>query len=47
MNKATLSLLSKHLNSHSRVVLRADMNVTIKDGDIIDIEKVHSNLTLI
>ena len=45
MNKATLSLLSKHLNAHSRIVLRADLNVTIKDGNITDIEKIHSNIS--
>lgn len=47
MKKATLSLLSKHLNPSSRIVVRADFNVPIKDGKVGDLNRVKSNISLI
>lgn len=45
MKKATLSLLSKHLNPASQVVMRADFNVPIKEGKITDANRIKSNLS--
>jgi 3-phosphoglycerate kinase len=47
MKKATLSLLAKHLNPASQVVMRADFNVPIKDGKITDANRIKSNHHLI
>ena len=47
MKKATLSLLAKHLNPASQVVMRADFNVPIKDGKITDANRIKSNLHII
>lgn len=38
--KAGLQHLAKHLNSSSGVVMRADFNVPIKDGKIVDPKRV-------
>ena len=46
MKKATLSLLAKHLNPASQVVVRADFNVPIKDGKIGDLNRIQSNLII-
>lgn len=43
MKKATLSLLAKHLNPASQVVVRADFNVPIKDGKVTDANRIKSN----
>lgn len=43
MKKATLSLLAKHLNPASQIVMRADFNVPIKDGKITDANRIKSN----
>lgn len=43
MKKATLSLLAKHLNQASQIVMRADFNVPIKDGKITDANRIKSN----
>ena len=45
MKKATLSLLAKHLNPASQVVMRADFNVPIKDGKITDANRIKSNIS--
>ena len=41
--KVNLKLLSKYLNDSSQVVVRADFNVPIKDGKILDLNRVKSN----
>jgi len=43
LKKATLGLLSKHLNQSSQVVLRADYNVPIKEGKVADLARISSN----
>ena len=40
LQKAGLDHLVKHLNSSSRVVMRADFNVPIKDGKIQDPNRI-------
>jgi len=40
MKKATLGLLAKHLNSASQVIVRADLSVPIKKGNIQDLIKI-------
>ena len=47
MQKATLNLLAKHLNPASRVVMRADFNVPIKDGRAADTNRISSISSLI
>jgi 3-phosphoglycerate kinase len=47
MKKATLALLSKHLTPASRVVVRADFNVPIKDGKIGDVNRIQGNFSSI
>ncbi len=47
MKKATLSLLAKHLNPASQVVMRADFNVPIKEGKVTDVNRIKSNHHLI
>lgn len=47
MKKATLSLLAKHLNPASQIVMRADFNVPIKDGKVADANRIKSNLHII
>lgn len=42
MKKATLSLLAKHLNTTSQIIMRADFNVPIKDGKITDANRIKS-----
>lgn len=44
MKKATLNLLAKHLNPASRVVMRADFNVPLKDGVVKDVNRIKSTL---
>ena len=46
MKKATLSLLARHLNPASQVVMRADFNVPIKEGQITDANRIKSKLYL-
>ena len=41
--KVNLKLLSKYLNDSSQVVVRADFNVPIKDGKILDLNRVKTN----
>lgn len=41
--KVNLKLLSKYLNDSSQVVVRADFNVPIKDGKILDLNRVKSS----
>ena len=38
--KAGLQHLCKHLNSSSEVLLRADFNVPIKNGKIVDPKRI-------
>jgi 3-phosphoglycerate kinase len=45
MHKATLDLLAKHLTPSSRVVMRADFNVPLKDGVVKDVNRIQSNST--
>lgn len=40
LTKATLSQLAKSLNSSSEVLLRADFNVPMKDGQIKDPKRI-------
>lgn len=47
MKKATLSLLAKHLNPASQIVMRADFNVPIKDGKITDANRIKSKRSII
>jgi 3-phosphoglycerate kinase len=47
MKKATLSLLAKHLNPASQIVMRADFNVPIKEGKITDDNRIKSKLQMI
>ena len=42
MQKASLNLLAKYLSPASRVVMRADFNVPIKDGRISDTNRIES-----
>jgi 3-phosphoglycerate kinase len=46
LKKATLGLLSKHLNPASQVVVRADFNVPIKEGKVGDVNRIKSTFTL-
>ena len=46
MKKATLGLLAKHLNPSSRIVVRADFNVPIKDGKVGDLNRVKSKILI-
>ena len=45
--KVNLKLLSKYLNDSSQVVVRADFNVPIKDGKILDLNRVKGSPFLI
>lgn len=45
--KAGLSHLTKHINSSSSLILRADFNVPIKDGKIVDSKRITGNANLI
>ena len=40
LSKATIKHLTRHLNETSRVILRADFNVPIKDGMILDPNRI-------
>lgn len=46
MKKATLNLLAKHLNPASRVVMRADFNVPLKEGVVKDVNRIKSTLQI-
>jgi 3-phosphoglycerate kinase len=45
--KASLQHLAKHLNSSSEVVMRADFNVPLKDGKIVDPKRVTGTVPFI
>ncbi len=40
LRKAALEHLTKHLNTSSQVLMRADFNVPIKDGKITDANRI-------
>ncbi len=40
LRKAALEHLTKHLNTSSQVLMRADFNVPIKDGKITDPNRI-------
>ena len=47
LSKAGLEHLAKHLNSASQVVMRADFNVPIKDGQITDPNRIKGKTFII
>lgn len=42
MKKATVNHLVKHLNPSSRVLMRVDFNVPIKDKQVVDLNRIKS-----
>lgn len=47
MKKATVNHLAKHLSPASRVLMRADFNVPIKDKQVLDLNRIKSKLSTI
>ena len=44
VSKAGLHQLVKHLNPNSEVLLRADFNVPVKNGKIVDPKRIQCNI---
>lgn len=45
--KLSLELLSRYLNRSSQPVVRTDFNVPIKDGKVMDLNRIQSILFII